>query len=79
MSDDQRIHDKLDKLDERLDQQGITLVKNTAILEEHIKRTALLEEDMRPIKKHVALVNAAAKIGSAALGLLLAAKQLGLF
>jgi len=79
MSDDQRIYDKLDKMDQRLDNVDQTLVKNTVLLDEHIRRTNILEEDFKPIKKHVALMNALAKIGSVGLGALLAAKQLGLF
>lgn len=78
-----RIIDKLDKLDERLDAVDTTLVRNTASLEEHVRRTNLLEQDMRPIKAHVQLVNTGSKVivglGSTLLTLALAAKQLGLF
>jgi hypothetical protein len=38
-----RIDGKLDKLDDRLDEQGKTLAKQQVVLEEHVKRSNLLE------------------------------------
>lgn len=72
-----RILDKLDKLDERLDTAVLTLARNTEHLAEHMRRTAILEEELRPVKAHVELMNNLAKVGSAALAALLAAKSLG--
>lgn len=40
----ERILDKLDKIDDRLNDIDKTLVKNTASLEEHMRRTDLLEK-----------------------------------
>lgn len=64
----ERVEGKLDRLDERLD--GITqvLVKQEEQLAYHIKRTNLLEEKLEPIEKHVALMNALAKIIIALIG-----------
>lgn len=39
----QRIEDKVDKLDGRLDKIEVTLARNTVSLEHHIKRTDALE------------------------------------
>lgn len=60
-----------------------TLDRNTASLEEHMKRTSLLESELRPIKAHVEFVNSAAKfvtiLFGAAGAVATAAKTLGLF
>lgn len=53
---------KLDKLDDRLDSVDKTLVKQEANLGEHMRRTALLEEDLKPIKKHVGHVEGGLKL-----------------
>lgn len=73
------LKDQLDRMESRLDAIDVTLAKNTVILDEHIRRTEIIEEEMKPVKDHVKLMNFGAKIGSAVLALLLAAKQLGLF
>lgn len=83
---------KIDKLDEKVDAISITLVQNTAILEEHQRRSSALEAivqrnelDVQPLKDHVN----AMKIGFKAIGwfcgalaglagLLLTLKMLGL-
>jgi len=52
---------KLDKLDERIDSVDKTLIKNTSSLEEHMRRTELLETDLAPIKTHVAQVSGVLK------------------
>lgn len=73
-----RVLDKLDKLDERLDSVDKTLVKQEASLSEHIRRTELLEDDLKPVKAHVAQVNGAMKfIGllSLVLGIIAAIAQ----
>lgn len=89
-----RLETKIDKLDDRLDNINLILVKNTDLLDIHIKRTDALEEyvkeevvkrDLDPIKAHVNDVKAAMRvlkwIGGAVvaiLGLLLTLKQLGI-
>lgn len=42
---------KLDKLDSRLDSIDITLARQCDSLEMHIKRTDLLEEEVKPLRK----------------------------
>jgi hypothetical protein len=53
---------KLDKLDERLDSVDKVLVRNTTSLEDHIRRTEILENEMEPVKAHVAQVSGAMKL-----------------
>ena len=48
-----RIDQKIDKLDDRLDEQGKTLIKQQAILDEHVKRTNLLEDKIASDVKQV--------------------------
>lgn len=56
----QKLEDKLDRLDSRLDNVERIMERNTASLQEHMKRSDLLEayvqKEMEPIKAHVALV-----------------------
>ncbi len=59
---DQRILDKLDEMDKRLDNIDVTLAKQHVSLEEHIKRTNLLEEKLDPVEKHVHGVNVILKL-----------------
>lgn len=77
---------KLDSIDERLIRmegkqvdQAETLAKNTASLEDHIRRTELLEQDMKPIKRHVEIVNWTAKLGLTAVTVAEALHKMGLF
>ncbi len=58
------------KLDDRLDNVDKTLIRNTVSLEQHIKRTDILEsyvkdqivqKDLEPIKKHVSMITDAIK------------------
>lgn len=59
---DDRILDKLDRIEAIQVKQEVHLGKLTVSVEEHVKRTNLLEEDIRPIKKHVAMVEGALKL-----------------
>jgi len=52
---------KLDKIVETLGQQAITLERLTVTVEDHVRRTNILEADVAPIKKHVWMVNGALK------------------
>ncbi len=63
----ERVEDKLDKVVDSISNINVTLAKQSVILEEHVKRSTMLEDQMKPIKKHVDLVNAAFKL----LGLLI--------
>jgi len=46
-----------EKLDTRIDSMDQTLTRNTVILDEHVRRTSLLEDDFRtripPLERHV--------------------------
>jgi len=60
---------KFDKIDAKIDQIGnrlgsidVTLAAQHESLKEHMRRTALLEEDVAPIKKHVAMIQGALKL-----------------
>lgn len=56
-----KVADKIEKLDERLDSIDKTLVKQEANLKEHMRRTELLEEDLRPIRRHVNMLEGSLK------------------
>lgn len=62
MDDDfDRIHKKLDKIDDRLGSIDVTLAKQAVSLDEHIKRTNLLEKKLEPVERHVMMVNGVLK------------------
>ena len=65
-----RILDKLDKLDDKVNEIDKTLVRNTDSLEFHILRTNLLEEHLKrqdekikPLIQHVDRVNFVLSVG----------------
>jgi len=49
----ERIEVKLDDIVEHLSSIDVTLAEQHLSLKEHIRRTALLEQDLSPIKVHV--------------------------
>jgi hypothetical protein len=53
---------KLDKVIEKLQDIDRTLIRNTISLEEHMRRTILLEQAIEPLKAHVLMVNGAMKV-----------------
>lgn len=53
------IDNKLEKINERLGSIDSTLAAQHVSLREHIRRTELLEEDVKPIKRHVSMVQGA--------------------
>lgn len=55
------VDQKLDKIVDTLGQQAVTLERLTVTVEDHVRRTNILEEDIKPIKKHVWMVNGALK------------------
>ena len=61
MDDSNRIYKILEKMDSRLDNVDITLAKQQVSLDEHIRRTELLETKVEPIQKHVNMVDGALK------------------
>lgn len=65
----QRIECKIDKLDARQDRMEITQAKQHMSLEEHMRRTAAneeaiaaMQEELKPVKSHIAMFTAAAKL-----------------
>lgn len=59
-----RVESKVDKIAEDITEIKVIMARNTASLDEHMKRTALLEEqvrrvddDIEPIKLHVNFMN----------------------
>lgn len=53
--------EKLDKIESVLSEQAVTLAKLTVTVEDHVRRTNLLEEDMKPIKRHVVMIEGVLK------------------
>lgn len=81
-----RFEKKLDKVQEDIGAIKIIMARNTVSLEEHMKRTALAEQniqliqnEMEPIKDHVKFVNKFMKVMSAIFVGLVALKELGVF
>lgn len=52
----------LDKIVEHLGRIDVTLMRNTVTLEEHVKRTNILEDRIKPIEKHVFMLQGALKL-----------------
>lgn len=48
-------------MDDKLDHVDKTLLRNTLSLEEHIRRTEIIEKEMEPVKEHVAQVSGGIK------------------
>lgn len=58
---DYKMDQKLDKIIDRMNNIDVTLGKQSVILEEHVKRTNLLESKLQPVEKHVIMVNGVMK------------------
>lgn len=71
MSDFNRIEDKLEKIEGHIGTQAVTLERLTVSVEEHVRRTNLLESKVEPLEKHVAMVSGAMRFISV-LGILAA-------
>jgi hypothetical protein len=56
------VDEKLDKIVERLGSIDTTLAVNTASLVEHVKRTNLLEAELKPVSKHVVMMETIFKV-----------------
>ncbi len=56
------IVDKLSQLDTRLDSIDQTLVRQEENLKEHMRRTAMLEKQIKPVISHVEQVKGAGKL-----------------
>lgn len=66
------IRGKVDKIDERLDSVDKTLAVNTELLDVHIKRTNLLEDQLQNIRTHVEGVKLFGKVLSWGVGIVAA-------
>lgn len=64
------IHDLLAKIDSRLDDMHEVQVRHDENLKEHMKRTAMLEDELKPIKKHVDKVTTVGQFLLGTVGLL---------
>jgi archaellum component FlaC len=53
-----RIESKIDKVVEDISSIDSTLAAQHEQIKEHIRRTALLEDDIKPLKQHVSSFNA---------------------
>ncbi len=65
MADDkrlERIEDKIDSLSTHLSSIDSTLAGQHVQLSEHIRRTSILEDTVKPIKEHVDMVKGAMKL-----------------
>jgi predicted nucleic acid-binding Zn-ribbon protein len=79
----QKIDGKLDRLDGRLDSVDVTLAKQQVTLDEHVRRTNLLETQVKPLEHHITQMRTAFKVlayvgsaGIALAGLMLTLKEL---
>jgi hypothetical protein len=54
-----RIFEKIEKVENHLHEINLTLEKQHQSLAEHMRRTQLLEQEMRPVVKHVEQVRGA--------------------
>jgi hypothetical protein len=57
-----RIEGKVDKVYDKLSELNTITVKQQVILDEHVKRSTMLEDKMVPVEKHVARVDGALKL-----------------
>lgn len=62
--DMKRLEDKIDKIIQTQIEMNETLIRQEENLKEHMKRTAILEEEVKPIVKHVAMVQGAGVLGA---------------
>jgi len=60
MSDEQK--DRLNNIEKCLYEIDKTLTINTEHLAEHMRRTAIMEEELRPVTKHVDQMRGAGKL-----------------
>jgi hypothetical protein len=56
-----RLIDKVDKIEDTLVKQEVNLARLTVSVEEHVKRSNNLEEALKPVQRHVVLVEGALK------------------
>lgn len=57
-----RLEEKIDKLSDKTASIDVTLARQAVTLEEHVRRSTLLEIRMEPVEKHVTMVQGALKL-----------------
>jgi hypothetical protein len=67
-----KLEEKIDKIDDKLLTMSTWIQRNAVSLEEHMRRTDLLEKKLEPVEDHVAKVTAGLKILTWAVGIVLA-------
>lgn len=67
MADDRlsRIEDKIDKLADHVGSIDTTLAAQHVVLQEHIRRTNLLEDEVRPLKERDTMLRGALRVAGA--------------
>lgn len=55
------LEEKIDKIVDHVHSIDKTMERNTASLEEHMRRTELLEKKLEPVESHVVMVNGVLK------------------
>ena len=68
--DDHRLEDKLDLISDRIQSIDVTLAKQHVILDEHIRRTGLLEKRVEPVEKNMVMFQGFLKFLGMPIGLL---------
>lgn len=58
----ERIEARMDDISDHLGSIDVTLAKQSVLLEEHIKRSNMLEEIVMPIKSHVDVIKVIMKV-----------------
>ena len=53
----ERVEVKIDDLDDQLNYISTTLAAQHESLREHIRRTTMIEEELKPIRRHVYMIN----------------------
>jgi hypothetical protein len=67
---------QLNRQGERLDAYNATLDRLTITVEEHVRRTNMLEQQLKPIKAHVDFINTLSKFVSVGAAFLVALRSL---
>lgn len=57
-----KLREHLDKISSDISSIRVDIAKQTVSWKHHVKRTDLLEKDLKPVKKHVDFVNMLAKL-----------------
>jgi archaellum component FlaC len=58
----ERIEAKIDDIGEHINDTNVILAKQHESLKDHMRRTELLEEAIKPVQKHVSMVDGAMRL-----------------